>query len=312
MFRFIQPILITCLCYFTMSHDPGWGATKPEEGDRPKLPPIWVRASPQARLVAVRISELDASRQLAERVYGLQISEESDVRNLAQLDDRVTGAISQFVKGVATTEGPTYYEDGRVEVVRAVKIKKLVEVIREVFRVSQGKEIKVSSEMENRSDSEVLDALGNAALPGTDGHKKILAKRAAELDAYRRLAERALGVQISSEVVIANFAARSDRIKASLAATLKNAESTRIVYQPDNSCSVSMKLVVGPLMRIVKKEIGLRGTEVLDSKTVQTVIEETGQGVAPSDMNTSPSAPLSTCITETEIQRIVDQAMSSH
>jgi len=312
MFKFIQPILITGLCYLTMSQEHGWAATKPEEGNSPKLPPVWVGASAQARLVAVRISELDASRQLTERVYGLQISEESNVRDLAQLDDRVNGAITQFVKGVATTEGPTFHDDGRVEVVRAVKIKKLVEVIREVFRVSQGREIKVSRDVENRNESEILDALGNAALPGSDGHKKILAKRAAELDAYRRLTERAIGVQISSEADIGNFAARSDRIKASLAATIKNAEPTRIVYQPDNSCSVSMKLAVGPLIRMVKKEIGVTGSEIVDSKTVQTVIEETGQGVPPPNTNVSPSAPASASITETEIQRIVDQAMESN
>lgn len=310
--KFTQTVLISGLCFLMVSRDLGWGAPKPEEGLQVNLPPIWAEASPQARLVAVRISELDSSRSLAERVYGLQISEESNVRDLAQLDDRVNGAITQFLKGVATTEGPTYYEDGRVEVVRAVKIKKLVEVIREVFRVSQGREIKVSSDVESRSESEILDALGNAALPGSVGHKKIFAKRAAELDAYRRLTERALGVQISSEADIGNFAAKSDRIKASLAATLKNAEPTRIVYQPDNSCSVSMKLAVGPLMRVVKKEIGVTGTEIVDSKTVQTVIEETGQGVAPSDTNTSSSAPASTSVTETEIQRIVDQAMASN
>jgi hypothetical protein len=310
--KIIQSILIIGLCFLKLPSDLAWAAPKPEEGTQLKLPPIWAAASPQARLVALRISELDATRLLAERVYGLQISEESNVRDLAQIDDRVNGAITQFVKGVTTTEGPTYYDDGRVEVVRAVKIKKLVEVIREVFRVSQGKEIKLSSEVENRSESEVLDALGNAALPGSAGHMKILAKRAAELDAYRRLAERALGVQISSEADVGNFAAKSDRIKASLAATLKNAEPTRIVYQPDNSCSVSMKLAVGPLMRTVKKEIGVTGSEIVDSKTVQTVIEETGQGVPPSNTNASSSAPASSSITETEIQRIVDQAMESN
>ena len=60
--------------------------------------------------------------------------------------------------------------------------------------------------------------MNNAALPGSDGHKEILAKRAAELDGCRKLTERTLGVQVTSNTTIKNFAVASDEIKAAPAA----------------------------------------------------------------------------------------------
>jgi len=289
-------------------------APKPEQAAGPAviLPPIWQAASPVQRLTAIRIAELDASRLLAERVYGVQLEGDSTVRDLAELDDSVGATVSQLIRGVATTAGPTYYDDGRLEVVRAVKVSKLIEVIKQVYEKSTSRELKVSRNTSQKLETEVIDALGNAALPGSDGHKKILAKRAAELDAYRRLTERCLGVQISSDSTLRNFVISSDKIKSSLIGALKSAETTRIVYQSDNTCAITMKLAIGPLVRVVKKAIEKSGQTTITSSTVsQDTIEETGQG-APRTAETAVSASSAVgggAITEIEIQKIIDQEM---
>ncbi len=291
-------------------------ATKPEEGKQAVLPLIWEKAKPQQRLDAIRVAELDAMRLLAERVFGLHLSEESSVRDLAALDDRVKGSLQQIMRGVVTTEGPTYQPDGRVEVVRAVKLAKVIEVIKDSYRQSQGKELKISHEFEKREETEVIDALGSAALAGSEGHKKIMAKRAAELDAYRRLAERALGVKVSSDTTVKNFVVTSDEIKAELTNLLKSAEVTRIVFQPDQTAEVTMKMATGPLIKIIKKRLEAGGkTTVLSTDTNQPSIEEVGKGTAESHTSTAAGAGDVTgpsTITTVEVQSIIDVALKGN
>lgn len=287
-------------------------APKPEEIKADALPAIWQTESPQQRLTAIRIAELDALRLLAERVYGVQINEESTVRDLANADDTVKSAVQQVLKGVVTKEGPTYFEDGRLEVVRAVKLSKVIEVVRETFKSSQGREIKLSHEVELRAETEIIDSLGNAALPGSDGHRKILAKRAAELDGYRRLAERTLGVQVSSNTTIKNLAVASDEIKTALAGLLKSAKVTRIVYLPDQSSEVTMKLALGPFIRTVKKQIEASGrTTEINSTAFQQTVEEVGRGAPAAKpttaADTEPAAP--TIITTVDVQIVIDAAL---
>lgn len=285
-------------------------APKSEEVKAGAMPTIWQKVSAQQRLTAIRIAELDALRLLAERVYGVQLTEESSVRDLAKADDTVKTAVQQVLKGVTTKEGPTYFDDGRLEVVRAVKLSKVIEVVRETFKSSQGREIKLSHEVETRGETELIDALGNAALPGSDGHKKILAKRAAELDGYRKLAERTLGVQVSSNSTIKNMAVASDEIRAALTGLLKSAEVTRIVYLPDQSSEVTMKLAIGPLMNILKKQIESSGKSTEISITAsQQVIEEIGRG-APAAAPASGGEPAAAAvITIVEVQNVIGAAL---
>lgn len=287
-------------------------APKPEEVKADAIPAIWQKVSPQQRLTAIRIAELDALRLLAERVYGVQLTEESTVRDLAKADDTVKTAVQQVLKGVTTKEGPTYFDDGRLEVVRAVKLSKVIEVVRETFKSSQGREIKLSHEVETRGETELIDALGNAALPGSDGHKKILAKRAAELDGYRKLAERTLGVQVSSNSTIKNMAVASDEIRAALTGLLKSAEVTRIVYLPDQSSEVTMKLAIGPLVKILKKQIEASGKSTEISITAsQQAIEEIGRGApAAAEAPASGGEPAAAAvITTVEVQNVIDAAL---
>lgn len=288
-------------------------APKPEEGKEPALPPIWQKATPQQRLNALRVAELDSLRLLAERVYGVQLNEDSSVRDLAKLDETVKGSLQQVMRGVTTKEGPTYYPDGRVEVVRAVKLSKVIQAVRDSYKTSQGKEIKLSHDVEVREESEVIDALGNAALPGSDGHKKILAKRAAEMDGYKKLAERSLGVKVSSDTTVKNFVVASDDIKAALAALLKSAEITRIVYLPDNSAEVTMKLPIGPLLKIIRKQVEANGnTTVISSTSSQPTIEEVGRGTPKADDAVAAAGADSTgasTITTVEVQTVIDIAL---
>ncbi|SFB98647.1 LPP20 family lipoprotein [Pseudoalteromonas denitrificans] len=61
--------------------------------------------------------------------------------------------------------------------------------------------------------------------------KRLLARRAAQVDAYRNLAEILSGVRVSSETTIKDLEAHSDIIKTKLNAVIKGALITKDIYQ---------------------------------------------------------------------------------
>jgi len=262
-----------------------YAVVKPTEEDGPVLPEIWQKAGPRERLKATRAAELDADRLLAERIYGLQVDSETTVQDLAAGDDAIAGAVSATLVGSISTEKPEYLPDGRVQVVRAVKIREVIETLNRVIkgkRLDDGSFVTSSdnSKTEREVKDKVIDVLGNAALPGSEGHQKIMAKRAAEMDAYRRLAGRMMGVKIDSTTTVRDFALEHDEILASLSQVLKAAKPTGIKYNKSNgSCEVTMEIKTQDIIRTLKKKVigNTTKTEIKD-EILEKTFSETGMG----------------------------------
>jgi hypothetical protein len=262
-----------------------YSAVKPTEEEGPVLPEIWVKAGPRERLKATRAAELDADRLLAERIYGLQVDSETTVQDLAAGDDKIAGAVSATLVGSITTEAPEYLPDGRVQVVRAVKIREVIDTLNRVIkgkRLEDGSLVTTSDNTKtNRTTNDkIIDVMGNAALPGSEGHQKIMAKRAAEMDAYRRLAGRMMGVKIDGNTTVRDFALEHDEILASLSQVLKAATPTAVKYnKSDGSCEVTMEIKTQDVIRTTRRF--LKGTttktEIKDELEEKT-FSETGMG----------------------------------
>lgn len=266
------------------------------------LPEIWKSVPSAKRLQYVRAAELDATRILAERILGIALEGNTTVKDLAAADDTVKGSLAATLKGVKTVGKPTYHDDGRVEVIRAVKTRTLVESL--VTKLGSK-----SSKVVQETITAEIDALGNAAIPGSDGHARVMAKRAGELDVYRRLSERVAGVQITADSTMKDFAVQNDEIKAAFSNCIKSAEITGISYLEDNSAEVTATLKIGPLVRLITKTIAADG-KVLKSeeKTEQLTLEETGVGAPPS---AGEKAPAATAPTTTEIDMIISTALET-
>jgi hypothetical protein len=248
------------------------------------LPPIWKNISPSERLSLTRAAEIDATRLLAERIAGVQIDGSTTVRDLSETDDRVRAELQTFITGVKTSEGPTYTEDGRVEVVRQVNIEQLINRIEERYSRRDGGS--TSSSFSNTLSEKrkvVFDALGSAAIRGSEGQRRLMAKRAAEVDAYRRLAERAGQTQITSTTTVANFVTQDDTVKAAVVNAVKNAETTEIEFLPDGTAKVTLRMALGPVVRVVARQIKNGESTLISDKTEQLTLEETGSGAAPAD-----------------------------
>lgn len=262
-----------------------YSAVKPTEEEGPVLPEIWAKAGPRERLKATRAAELDADRLLAERIYGLQVDSETTVQDLAAGDDKIAGAVSATLVGSITTEAPEYLPDGRVQVVRAVKIREVIDTLNRVIkgkRLDNGSLVTTSDNTKtNRTTNDkIIDVMGNAALPGSEGHQKIMAKRAAEMDAYRRLAGRMMGVKIDGNTTVRDFALEHDEILASLSQVLKAATPTAVKFnKTDGSCAVTMEIKTQDIIRTTRRF--LKGTttktEIKDEVEEKT-FSETGMG----------------------------------
>jgi len=285
-----------------------YAAVKPTEETAPKLPEIWQKAGPRERLKATRAAEIDADRLLVERLYGLQIDSNTTVLDLTAGDDKVAGAVSASLVGSLTIGEPEYLADGRVQVVRAVKIQEVVETLN---RVIKGKRLADGS-FANSSENEktdrsvtdkVIDVMGNAALPGSEGHQKIMAKRAAEMDAYRRLAARMMQQKINSDTTVRDMCLQNDQVVAKLSQVLKAATPTNIKYLDDGSCEVTMEIKVSDLIRTtrsymkgdtqkteIKDDINERSFSEIGRGTMQPVASFMPQGDAPALKN-SPNDP---------------------
>lgn len=279
-------------------------APKVTVGKSVALPEIWKSVPTAKRLQYVRAAELDATRALAERIMGISVDGETTVKDLAAADDRVKGSLAATLKGVKTVGTPTYHEDGRVEVIRSVKTQTLMQTISQ--RVGSSKQ-SVCREVVTAE----IDALGNAAIPGSDGHARVMAKRAAELDVYRRLAERAAGVQITGTSTMRDFVVESDELKAAFANVIKGAEITEITYMDDNSAEVSATLKIGPLVRVITRTVTADGKVTASSETSkQLEITEVGSGAAPGS-NAESSTSATTAPTSNEIDILVEEALGT-
>lgn len=266
-----------------------------------KLPEIWKNIPTQERLQYIRAAEMDATRALAEHIMGVTVEGDTTVRDLTAADDQVNGYIVAFLKGVRNSEAPTYFDDGRVEIVRSVNVSKLIEQLRTKTNIS-GKKLSVSTT--TRTETRTVEALGNAAIPGSLGHKRILSKRAAEMDVYRLLAERVAGLEISGKTTVRDFAVDSDVIKATMIHTIQGAEFTNISYGSDGITRVSAKLKVAPLVRVIVRERESNGKTLNVQETVkELVLEETGQGTIANSDKGEPA------IAETSVEVIVSSVL---
>jgi hypothetical protein len=265
------------------------------------LPEIWKNVSTRERLELVRAAELDGTRLLLERIKGVAISSESSVTDLAESNDTIKAMVRDSITGVQTVGLPTYHADGRLDIVRKVNLTQLIRRITEIYTRKEGGPLESKSNTTINEKDVVFDVLGVSALRGSDGHKRILAQRAAQVDAYRRLAERTGSVQITSDSTIANLASSDDSIKSSINKVINNAETIKIKYLPDNSVEVILRINLDPIVRVIAKRVNGAEVKIISDKTERLVIEEKGVGAPPDNVDVE---------IEVQIESIVEEALN--
>jgi hypothetical protein len=117
---------------------------------------------------------------------------------------------------------------------------------------------------------------------------KLLAMRAARVDAMRKLAERINGLVITSETTVKDFVATSDMIQSSMMSWLRGMKEVgEPVFTPDGICQVTLEVtvqeIVVELQRLCRQyykgnKFAVADFEKITVNTTEKAIRETGSG----------------------------------
>lgn len=81
---------------------------------------------------------------------------------------------------------------------------------------------------------------------------RLMAKRAAKLDAQRQLLEHAKGVHIQSSTTVEDFMTQDDYIRSRVQGIIREAKITDYRYFDDGSCEVDMRLDMNRIRDMVR------------------------------------------------------------
>lgn len=90
----------------------------------------------------------------------------------------------------------------------------------------------------------------NQGKPAAQG--KLMAKRAAELDARRALLEQVKGTKIDSTTYVRDYIAQNDSIRSDVDGLVKGAQIVATRFMDDGTCEVDIKIDMKKVKRLIK------------------------------------------------------------
>lgn len=281
-------------------------------------------ADARKKVLSKRAAEADAYRKLAESVKGLQINSETYVRDFVAESDIIQSELDAFIRGVKLGE-PRWYADLSCEVPAEVTVARVVETLKtiqtrhykgdrvtgqdleQMNRNIERKVIQVVGMGAPREDlppnlpGGVLEQLGGPPIPpeppipdlwiAMGPQARLMAVRAAELDAMRKLIERICGVRVTSDTLVRDFVAEFDTIRAVARNTLIGHTQTRVYFHHDQpivevTLEVPAESVISTIKTLHTRTIQgdrVKGSDIKElSQRIQTQrFEATGMGIPP-------------------------------
>ena len=300
--------------------------------------PALAALPPHQKLMAKRAAEIDGYRNMTERIMGLEIRSDSKVVDFMGESDNIATSMQHFIRGLRIVEDKTcWYDDGTCEVVVEVTLSKVIKELQtscDKYYKGDKWDTKSFVQIETRTEKRVLSEIGSGAVrqqstiaePETvpvvldflntrDRHielpaiykkypakNRLMAKRIATVDAYRKLAERIYGLKISAKTTVADFDVNmsSDVIKGKLNHYLKGMKIDEIRYQEDGivevQVSLTLKQVVSTLKRVCDeyynetgKKIKTETFEEISKQTNRKTVTVLGMGAVTGSSNETQS-----------------------
>ena len=284
----------------------------------------------QNKLLAKRAAEADCYRKLAECVYGVRLTSDTYVRDFITESDQIRAGVDTFIKGIRLGP-PRYFDDGVCEVDGEVTVAKLVTMIKELHAAHYKGNVVKTTDIEQIKETiktDVIKATGSGAPrpelppdlpPGIEGvitplpvgytptmtvppiwksvgpQGRLLAERAAQMDAMRRLLEQIKGLRLTSDTLVRDFITESDEIRTQAEGIVVGAAQVGRPYLHQDELIVEVTMEV-PVEKVITKIKELHAehyhgntvttTDISNIKqTVQReMIRATGSGVPRPEM----------------------------
>ncbi len=278
----------------------------------------------QNKLLAKRAAEADAYRKLAETVKGFHITSDTLVRDFVTESDEISTELDTFIKGVRLGE-PKWYEDLSCEVPAEVTVAKVIETLKAIYtRHYKGSSIKATDfeHIKQEIQKDVIKVVGmgaprpdlppdapegvetvitqvqslpEPALPALwlkiGPQARLMAQRAATLDAQRQLLERVKGLRITSDTLVRDFVTQWDEIQSEAQGYLVGAHEVRTYYHADEPIvEVTYAIPVESVITMIKelhtrhyKGSSVKGTDITNirQQIKSDTFTATGMGVPP-------------------------------
>lgn len=214
------------------------------------------------RLMSIMAAKVQASRSLVESIYGLKIrASESVMDMIASNYQSVTETKTEaFINNIQFT---SISYDAKKDIARVEAQVELPSI-----QNIDGEQMN----LQNKIFKRVGYGTSTASSAGA-----IAALRAAEIDAYRELARRLVGMKIESKTSVENFILKSDVVKTKLLATLYLAEVSAHGWEDNGDAYMTMTLNVADATAILGKDLGI----------AEQVIEVQGFGAQDDDFSKS-------------------------
>lgn len=268
---------------------------RPVAGRRLSLPDSWRDVPPQARLMAKRAAQVDAYRNLAEQVNGLQIRSDTFVRDFVAESDNIRADMNTFLRGAKFIE-VRYLDDLSVEVDVRIALASVVgELKREYEAHYKGDKYQIRDfeEMTAKVKIDYVTATGTGLPPekyltgrtttttvvsapdqpswvrdtikatgsgvspddvDSAAQGRLLALRAAKVDAMRNLSEQIYGLRIDSDTTVRDFVATNDTIRTEVNTYLVGARTVSEDYVEDTGeATVVVEIPLETLWKVVIK-----------------------------------------------------------
>lgn len=278
----------------------------------------------QNKLLSMRAARVDAMRKLAERINGLVITSETTVKDFVATDDRIQTAMRSWLSGMKEVGEPRFTPDGICEVTLEVTIQEVIVELKKLHReYYKGGKLRVEDfdqiavhtnertlretgsgaprpEFEERGMLVAAEVTGQDIMPAKaweywtahcSGRGRLMAERAARLDALRKLGERINGLMITSETTVKDFVATDDRIRTQMATFLQGArEVGKRYHENELIVEVEMEVTLQDVIVNLQKwhqeyykggKVSVNDIQKINVRIEERNVRETGMGVPP-------------------------------
>lgn len=288
---------------------------------------VSLKRQAQNKLLAYRAARVDGIRKLAERIKGLKITSSTTVRDFVTESDEIEASLMAFLNGMKEVGKPRYMADGTCEVTMTVKLLTVIATLEQIHRAHyKGDKIRVTDFQQMKVQNKVTEIteVGSGAprpefvepplIPppagqprasfsgasraaqafwakNCTGQGRLMAERAARLDAMRKLAARINGVYITGNTTVRDFVTENDEVRAAMQSFIKGQrELGRRYHDNELIVEVEMGIKLRTLYATLKSfaqaharddRVRIRALEQLTVKAKDKMIKETGVGVPP-------------------------------